>query len=246
MWSLVTHLMDLIYPPRCLICSEFLWEGMVFVNGQRLYLCEPCLSSFPVLESPFCLVCGRPLDHGGPDKTCKDCFERPPEFDLLISPYRYEDPVAHCIHQFKYSLKPNMGKSLGILLGDFSMEVLGGVEDPVLVPVPLHSKRLRKRGFNQSLILAKEVAKILEWELDFLSLRRTKFTMPQVDLQKKERIKNVKGAFEISNPEKFRGKGVILVDDVATTGSTLHECARVLKKAGAQEVVALVFARAVI
>jgi len=244
--SLLSHIIDLIYPPRCFACTEFLWDREAFVNGRRLYFCKPCLSSFPVLESPFCLVCCKPLEGTGPGRLCKDCSRHPPEFDLLVSPYLYEPPVVDCIYQLKYTPKPHVGKSLGVLLGAFALEVLGGIDDPVLLPVPLHKKRLRQRGFNQSLILAKEAAKTIRGELDFTSLQRTRFTSPQVDLQKKERIRNVKGAFGLSSPEKFQGRQVILVDDVATTGSTLNECARVLKKAGAQEVVALVLARAVI
>ena len=112
------------------------------------------------------------------------------------------------------------------------------------MPVPLHLKRLRQRGFNQSLLLARHVADRLQCELDFLSLRRVRYTLPQTGLGKDERRKNVRGAFHLKDPEIVKGKTVLLVDDVATTGNTLNECSRVLKKAGCNEVFCLVLARA--
>jgi ComF family protein len=115
--------------------------------------------------------------------------------------------------------------------------------DLVILPVPIHRKKLRERGFNQSLLLAKRVAREFKCELDFLSLRRVKYTESQTGLKQDERRKNVKGAFHVKNQDAVKDKGVLLVDDVATTGHTLNECARVLLKAGAKNVRCLVLAR---
>ncbi len=244
--SVVANLLDLIYPPRCLICAGFLCEKEASVNGQRIYFCRDCLSSLAVVESPFCPVCSSPLETGGADRVCRECNTHPPSFDMLVAPYLYESPLMECIHQFKYRPKPHMGDSLGPLLASFAHETLYGMDHPLLIPVPLHKKKLRERGFNQALVLARHVANALRGEIDFVSLKRHRATVPQTELDKKQRKRNVRGAFVLADSDKISDREVILVDDVATTGSTLNECAKLLKKAGAREVVALVLARAAI
>jgi ComF family protein len=147
------------------------------------------------------------------------------------------------VHQFKYANKSYLSDSLGPLLAAFARRWLHPIDGFRLMPVPLHHKRLRERGFNQSLLLARHVASSLGTELDYLSLRRTKHTRPQTGLDKDERRKNVRGAFEVVDPRPVKGRKIILVDDVATTGNTLNECARVLKRAGCEEIFCLVLAR---
>ena len=111
------------------------------------------------------------------------------------------------------------------------------------MPVPLHPKKLRERGFNQSLLLARHIAAQLDVELDFLSLRRIRYTQPQTGLKRDERRKNVRKAFGLKDPKAVRGRTVLLVDDVTTTGNTLNECARLLKRSGAEDVYSAVLAR---
>jgi ComF family protein len=147
------------------------------------------------------------------------------------------------IHRFKYGEKSYLADSLGPLLSKFSESWIDKPDGFVTVPVPLHKKRLRERGFNQSLLLARHVAGQLHTELDFLSLRRVRYTLPQTGLGKEERRKNVKGAFRLENNEAFKDKPILLVDDVATTGNTLNECSRVLRKAGCKDILCLVLAR---
>ena len=112
-----------------------------------------------------------------------------------------------------------------------------------MMPVPLHPRRLRERDFNQSLLLARYVASLLGAELDFLSLRRIRYTQPQTGLKRDERRKNVRRAFQIVDREVVKGRTILLVDDVATTGNTLNECARTLKRSGAEKVFCLTLAR---
>jgi ComF family protein len=114
----------------------------------------------------------------------------------------------------------------------------------LVIPVPLHPRRLRERGFNQSLLLARHVARALGAELDFMSLRRERYTLPQTGLTREARRKNVRRAFRVIAKAPVRKREVLLIDDVATTGNTLDECARVLRKAGCDRVVCLVLARA--
>ena len=148
------------------------------------------------------------------------------------------------IQRFKYNIETHLTSSLGHLLSSFAKEWIPDRKDFVIVPVPLHRRRLRERGFNQSLLLAKHVANRLNTELDFLSLRRVRYTLPQTGLGKEERRKNVKKAFQLKDPKIVKGRTVLLIDDVATTGNTLNECARILKRSGSREVLCLVLARA--
>lgn len=147
------------------------------------------------------------------------------------------------IHQYKYGRKSRLAETLGPLLAPFSQSWLKDLHNPLVMPVPLHPRRLRERGFNQSLLLARFVADALNAELDFLTLRRIRYTQPQTGLKSDERRKNVRRAFDIADGRALKGRCVILIDDVATTGNTLNECARVLKRAGVEKVFGLVLAR---
>jgi ComF family protein len=159
----------------------------------------------------------------------------------------YEGTLMRAIHRLKYEGRTRIAKVMGPLLASFVARfpaVLGG--DMVVIPVPLHLKKLQERGFNQALLLARHVSKHLKAELDPLTLRRVRDTRPQTGLKRKERRKNVRKAFDILEPDKIKKRDVILIDDVATTGSTMDECARVLKRAKAQRVYCITLARTAI
>lgn len=113
----------------------------------------------------------------------------------------------------------------------------------LIVPVPLHKTRLKERGFNQSLLLSRALAKVCGLPIDYINLKRTRATSPQINLKGKDRITNVKGAFAVKNNAPFKGKGILLIDDVYTTGATVSECCKVLKKAGAEDINVLTLAR---
>ena len=147
------------------------------------------------------------------------------------------------IHQFKYAGKSHLAESLGPLLAAFAETWLRKMNGFLTMPVPLHPRRLRERGFNQSLLLSRHVASRLGTELDYLSLRRTIHTLPQTGLDKDQRRKNIRKAFEVIDPGPVKDRDILLVDDVATTGNTLNECARMLKRAGCERVLGLVLAR---
>ena len=235
--SLLGKLMDIIYPPRCPICQEFIWDEHPF--------CETCFFDFRIIHSPFCPICGRPFHSQTEDNhPCEDCLRKRPLYEAAAAPYLYEGSLMTAIHQYKYSPKSSLASSLGPLLAHFAEGWVKNFDRLLIMPVPLHQKRLRERGFNQSLLLARHVAGRLHSELDFLSLRRVRYTLPQTGLGKDERRKNVRGAFQLKDLEIVRGKTILLVDDVSTTGNTLNECARVLKKAGCKKVFCLVLARA--
>lgn len=159
------------------------------------------------------------------------------------------------IHRFKYNGKTSLTKSLCKVIIDgfnndhnvtqqISISPLCNSYD-LIVPVPLHRTRLKERGFNQSLLLAKGIAKIYNLPVDYLNLKRVHATTPQVKLKGKDRIKNVRGAFAVQDSNAFKDKRVLLIDDVYTTGATITECSKTLKKAGAKDIKCLTLARVV-
>ncbi|MFH1954594.1 MAG: ComF family protein [Pseudomonadota bacterium] len=244
--NLISALADIIYPPRCPICKEFLHKGRSIRDGDPLSFCPTCTADFRPITSPLCPICGTLFSSTlEEDHPCEDCLRKRPFYEAAWAPYRYEGATLNAIHQLKYGAKSFLADFLGPRLSRFT-ENRFKVPGPLLtMPVPLHPKRLRERGFNQSLLLARHVAKGLQIDLDFLSLRRIRYTMPQTSLAKKKRQENVRGAFQLKRPEAVRGKTILLVDDVATTGNTLNECAVALKRAGSKKIYCVTLARAV-
>jgi len=242
--NFLKQLIDIIYPPRCAVCSRFLWKGPLARETPSGFFCPDCTADFHSVASPLCPVCGQPFSSEVlEDHLCEDCLRNRPSYEAAWAPYRYEGAILKGIHRLKYGSKSFLADALGPLLARFAEERLDRSGRVLIMPVPLHPKRLRERGFNQSLLLARHVSRVLHIDLDFLSLRRVRYTLPQTRLAKKERLQNVRGAFELRDQNAVRGKSVLLVDDVVTTGNTLNECARILKKGGAEKVFCLSLAR---
>jgi ComF family protein len=242
--SIFSPFIDLIYPPRCSICENFLWKNRAKRDQQELFFCEPCFYGFSEITSPLCPLCGRPfVSEVDEDHLCEDCLRKRPYYNAMRAPYLFEGGIMEAIHQFKYARKSHLANSLGLLLTSFARRWFDRTEGALMMPVPLHPRKLRERGFNQSLLLGRYAAPLLGTELDFLALRRIRYTQPQTGLKSDERRKNVRGAFEVVEGRIVKGRSVMLVDDVTTTGSTLNECARTLKRAGAKEVFCLTLAR---
>jgi ComF family protein len=166
-----------------------------------------------------------------------------PSYDLMRAPYLYAGPLMSAIHRFKYNDETHLASSLGGLLAQFARNLLPYPEEFVTVPVPLHKHRLAERGFNQSLLLARVISSELETPLDYRSLIRKRDTQSQTGLAGKDRRRNVTNAFAVISKATFKGSKVLVVDDVLTTGYTLNECAKTLKKSGALEVICLALAR---
>jgi len=242
--NLFNTIIEIIYPPRCPICERFLGNNRVKKIQKDLLICQDCFDDFKEITSPLCPICSKPFESEvEEDHLCEDCLRKRPLYDAMGVPYLYEGGLMMGIHQFKYGGKTHLAGSLGPLLASFAKRWLHKMDGCLMMPVPLHPKRLRERGFNQSLLLARHVAPILGTELDFLTLRRVRDTLPQTGLNRDERRKNVRRAFELKEKKVVKGRSIILVDDVATTGSTLSECARVLKRSGSHRVLCLVLAR---
>lgn len=182
----------------------------------------------------------------GGDHLCQRCIERKPPFARVRSCAVYsrveaDAPLARAIHRLKYgrdvSYAPPLARMLAGLLGE-------GDDHELIIPVPLHRDRLRWRGFNQAVVIAKPMARLRRIRLHAMALRRVRPTVPQVGLDEAERRRNIAGAFELAPGCEVDGKNVLLVDDVFTTGATVEECARVLLRGGAARVEVAVLARA--
>lgn len=244
--SWVGVFLDAIYPPRCRFCKAYLEEG------DAACFCAACRRRIRLIGSPLCTTCGRPFAGAGrEDHRCGECLVRRPFFARARAWACYSrdaeepDPLREVIQRFKYGRRVSLGKPLGRLMaagcrGLFPEGSLDG-----LIPVPLHPKRLRWRGFNQALVLAREVSRRWELPLHPFALARLKETLPQTELGEEERKRNVRGAFAVASREAVAGKRLLVVDDVYTSGATVNECARALLRGGAKEVSVLTLARTV-
>lgn len=228
---------SLVYPPTCTICSAPV--------GSREYLCTDCEAKLSRIVLPFCAKCSEPFD-GAITTTfsCANCSHRVLYFDAAISAYRSRGIARHVILNFKYGQQIHLRH----LAGDWLIAALDdsrirGRKFDAIVPVPLHPARQRERSFNQAMLLAERAGQHLGAPVRPV-LQRVRFTTTQTAFDRAERIQNLRHAFRLRKNADVRRLDVLLIDDVLTTGSTLSECARVLKENGARAVYAATAARA--
>jgi ComF family protein len=228
---------DWLYPRVCPVCGEA-------SDRPARYLCSSCCARLEFHGEAVCSICGHPAEGGVSHAfVCGTCRSVKPAFDRARSAGRFSGVLRDQIHQFKYGdalwLKEDLADLLhGCLLAHFAADAVDAV-----LPVPLHPVRLRERSYNQSALLAQALARRMDRRVDSRSLVRTRCTETQTHLDAAHRRANILGAFAVVRPEWVARRCVLLVDDVMTTGSTLNECARVLKKAGARAVWAVTLAR---
>jgi ComF family protein len=236
--NIIKGLADIVFPPGCILCGAFMDEH------SHPSFCPHCFSQIHFIQSSQCKRCGVPfLDREGEDHLCGECITSEQFFSVARSLGKYDGVLLEAIHLFKYRGKLTVGKALGRLMKEHEYRNVTIRDYSLVIPVPLHKRRLKERGFNQSLILARELSLYFSIPLDFSLLKRTIHRKPQTMLKKKERLANVKGAFEVKSAEKIKGKKILLVDDVYTTGSTVKECSRMLLRHEAAEVAVLTLAR---
>jgi len=230
-------LLDLVYPRQCAGCG-------MRVGEAEGHLCLDCISDTTLLTPPYCEVCGEPVsgrvDHA---YTCHQCATRRPCYDWARAATRYEGPVRDALHDFKYRQALWLQNDLVQLLVALYHVHLHATPIDAVIPVPLHRRRRRQRGFNQSEFLARGLSQEIMRPLLLKKLVRIGYTGSQTSLSANERVKNVRGAFTVRQEAEMEGKCILLLDDVVTTGATVSECARVLKNAGADRVVVLSVAR---
>jgi ComF family protein len=229
----------LLFPSSCEICRTLLVRP-----GERV-VCRDCLDGLKMTPSPFCLCCGRFFDGSGESHLCAACLEKRPSFVRHRSVARYEGVVKDIILAYKY----RGFEVLAGALGDFIIRNLGREDDlwsglEAIIPVPLHPAKERKRGFNQARLLARRLSQRTGIPIVNRRLVKVRATPAQTSLDARDREINLRGAFRVRKLAGLAGKAVLLVDDVYTTGSTLRECSRALRRAGVKEVRAVTLARA--
>jgi competence protein ComFC len=228
-------LVELFYPSNCVGCGR---------PQEGALVCQQCRQTTPRILAPFCCCCSRPFEgviEG--EFFCPNCEDRKPAFDCVVSAYQAKGVLRDLIHRFKYGHQ----YFLRSVLADY---LLDAMQDPriatlpadCLVPVPLHPARLRERGFNQAEALAETVSKRTRVPI-LRCIKRLRYTSTQTRFDRLERMQNLRNAFAMRNNSDVRGKHLLLLDDVLTTGSTLHECALILRAAGAESVRAVTVAR---
>ena len=233
-----TAFLDVLFPPLCHICRAFIPEA------GTLHICPACRESMPIVGHPLCPVCGIPFPGAGDDHVCGDCQESQPVFRAARAAMIYEGRCRDLIHAYKYRHKTYLRRPLALLAADSLRDFVATCAPELMVPVPLHVRRLRERGFNQAVLLGEIWAREWNLPLDRGAMRRIRWTEPQINLTAAQRRDNVKDAFDVRDANAVKGRRVLLVDDVYTTGSTVKECAVALKAAGAREVAVVTVARA--
>ena len=217
---------DLPFNQHCLLCAE--------VNGGKIGLCSACLNDLPWHDAPHCPQCALPSR----GEICGNCLKNPPFFDKTQAPLRYDFPVDALIQGLKYRQSLHLASTFSQLLFNHLQHQPAF---DLIVPMPMHPQRLKERGFNQALEIARILAKNLHIPLDSQSCIRTKYTPPQATLPLKERVKNMRGVFDCKRD--LTGLKIAIVDDVMTSGASLNALAQTLKKTGAAKVECWIIAR---
>lgn len=218
-----------ILPVDCHHCGQALWDDPV------PFFCQYCWKQITPCTLPTCSRCDRPFQSPiallhSPLHQCSSCRIHPPAYTKAWTPYGYESPLKEAICQFKYHGKIGLTRPLASLLIEALGDSLPNID--CIVPVPLHPNRLREREYNQSLLLADQLGR--HWNIPVRPelLVRIRPSVLQATLKRRARLKNLRRTFGVTQASKVAGKSVLVVDDVFTTGTTVNECAKVLRKAG--------------
>lgn len=245
--TLLRACQDLLFPPTCLGCQAPL-------PASRLPLfCDPCRQELHWLNSPQCPACGKPWPtEKGVDHLCGGCRQKPPWFQRARAALIYQGPIRQAIQTCKYQGElAGIGSLAALAEQSPALRALSTTDDnndaepgfDLILPVPLHPQRLRQRGFNQALLLARAFFPRQHRRIRFDLLQRQRFTAPQTGMSGSQRRRNLQGAFTVADPAAVKNRRLLLVDDVFTTGATVNECARVLRAAGAAGVEVFTLAR---
>lgn len=241
--SLAGSVLDGLFPRSCIYC-----RGPRAGGGE--FLCAPCLGEITFIRRPYCDACGMPADISyefpASGFLCGECRKNSHPFDRARSLGSYDTVLRELVHFFKYSPQPGAVVDIAALLKRYFAGAPETYAGFYVAPVPLHFRKMRERGFDQSFLLAREVASALKLPLASGLLCRVRDTGSQAAKTRAERSRNIRGAFAVDRPEVVRGKDVLLVDDVFTTGATAGEAARALKGANAGRVNVFTLARVVL
>ncbi len=223
---------DVIFPPRCFICEK---------KTNTEIICVECKEKIKPLTPPLCRLCSREMREKD-TYICNNCLKKKVSYDRVISCFIYDEPLKNLIHLAKYKYYDYIMKFLSLMMIKHISKLNFSFADyNLIVSVPSHPLRLREREYNQSIILAENASKFLKIPFKNGIIYCKKYRPSQSSLKKETRLKNVKNNFSVK--EDLTGKNIIIVDDVATTGSTLSECAKALKERGANKVLGLTLAK---
>lgn len=230
-----------LYPQHCVSCEEEITRA-----GD--YLCFLCREEIAFIHPPFCYCCGKPAeityDFPTEDFLCGDCRTLRLAFDKARAMGSYEPALRKLILHFKYRKQPAVMNEIAPLMRRFFSDSGDSFQGFQVSPIPLHVNRTRERGFDQAYLIARKTAEMLDLPFVDGLLARVRETEPQALKTKAERAKNIKGAFQAVDADKIKGRNILIVDDVFTTGATVNEAAKILKRAKANRVIAFTLARA--
>jgi ComF family protein len=227
----------IIFKPSCVLCTQNIEHNIKNALPSIHAVCRACLNDLPWHKNTSCPQCGLSSD----GNVCGSCLNSPPDFDVTKAVFLYAYPIDAMMLRYKYGNNLNFGDTFGEFLAEKvnAEDCLKNID--LIIPMPMHPQRLKERGFNQALEIAKVLTKNCKEKLDYKSTIRQTLTPPQASLPLKERVKNIKGAFKVN--ANLAGKRIAIIDDVMTTGASLNELAKTLKKAGAAHVECWVVAR---
>lgn len=239
--GLIRHATRWLLPATCAICHTPL------TGDATPHFCDACWSTISLMPPSRCSRCDRPFPSPiatrySPTHTCQSCATRPPSYTKAWTLYPYVPPLQEALCLYKYRGKVSLAPTLARLMID-QLPPLEPVD--LIMPIPLHSERLREREFNQSLLLADLIGQHLHCPVSYTNLLRIAPSHPQTTLSRKDRLRNLRKAFSLRHPDAVLKKGILLIDDVYTTGTTVNECAKTLRKAGSGDVYVLTLARTV-
>jgi ComF family protein len=230
---LYRFILDYALPPRCPGC------GVVTADDHQF--CATCWLALDFMGEPLCTHCGLPVESA--QMLCAPCMAKRPRHDFVHAVTSYNEVARQVVLRLKYSRRIGHARTMG----QFIAMRLPALTDTLIIPVPLHYWRIWKRGYNQSALIARTLVKMRGGELLLDGLERVKNTRPLAGLTRKKRLKELRAAFRVApqHKAKLKGRRVLLVDDVFTTGTTINRCAHMLKAAGAREVQVAVWARVI-
>ncbi|MCR4924565.1 MAG: ComF family protein [Lachnospiraceae bacterium] len=234
---ILDSVLDIFYPRRCPVCQD-----VVYPKGERV--CPDCLKELSYVKDPYCLKCGKPL-YESEREFCRDCAGKEREFDCGRSVYIYNDVIKNGIYNLKYGGRKEYAEFYGMEMAVRGRSFLKRVAPEALIPVPLHKKRLIKRGYNQAKLLADKMGELSGIPVISDLVIREKNTRAQKNLSEKDRQNNLKNAFKIVKNDVSL-KTVMVVDDIYTTGSTMEAISQCLKESGVREVYYMVLSVAII
>ena len=234
---MIQFILNFLFPNKCIICDSYASQNKV---------CSECWGNFSFITKPYCSLCSHPFAYDNDlEAICGACIAKSPKYDKAISIFKYDHFSKKIIHKFKYQDQLHILDYLSGLMLNMGREIIQNSD--IIIPVAMHKHKLLKRGYNQAALLAMRIASKQNIKYLPQAIIKTENTIPQAGLEKKDRLKNIKSSFKINAKftEEIKGKRILLVDDVITTGATITECCKILKTAKPAKIFVLTLAKRV-